>query len=349
MSSLQSKQHYNALDGMRFLCALMVVAIHTSFTKSLPFPVYFATMSVCSVSVPFFYACSGFFLFDRFTFAKNGKIEKSKENLRVMLRYEKRLAITYLIWTVIYFSLNIYRTIREGYVLKNYLLSMPKKFFLDGSEYHLWYVVCLLYAVPLLYLFLRYVGLKWIPVLMTVFFVIGQFQEGYSALNTPFHTFLQPAVNAMGYGFMVFSRAIPFLCVGMLLRKRPIECGRLLSISLAAICFLFGGAETYLIHRYINPDVNLRYNMFLLGTLFFLFAFLISLPQGSPKLTEPAAFLRSTSSLVYFIHPFIMRIYHFISSSESRFYFFIIAACSVLLSAGIVLLSKKLKFLRYIY
>lgn len=346
---MTQKKNYNTLDGMRFLCAIMVVAIHTGFTRNLPFSVYFTTMSVCSVSVPFFYACSGFFLFAKFTFDGKGRIEKTKENLRVMLRYEKRLAIAYLIWTAIYFALNIYRTVREGYVLKQYLLSLPKRFFLDGSEYHLWYVTCLIYAVPLLYLFLRYIGLKGIPALMTLLFVIGQFQEGYSALATPVHAILSPAADAMGYGFMVFSRAIPFLCVGLLLRQKPLRLGRNACFILAAVCFLFGGAETYLIHRYINPNVNLRYNMFLLCTVFFLFAVLIRLPQGTPKFDRPAAFLRSTSSLVYFIHPLIMRIYQFCFSSDSRFYFFIIAACSVLLSAGIVLLSKKLKILKYIY
>lgn len=334
---------------MRFICAVLVVAIHTGFTRSFPFAVYFTTMSVCSVSVPFFYACSGFFLFAKFTFDEKGRIEKTKENIRVMLRYEKRLAIVYLIWTAIYFALNIYRTVRDGYVLKKYLLSLPKRFFIDGSEYHLWYVTCLIYAVPLLYLFLRYIGLKWIPVLMTVLFAVGHFQEGYSALATPVHAVLSPAADAMGYGFMIFSRAIPFLCVGLLLQKKPFRPGRIPCLVLTAVCFLLGGAESLLVRLYLDREVNLRYNAFLLGTMFFLFALLLKLPQGAPRFDRPAAFLRGTSSLVYFIHPLIIRIYQFWFSTDIRLYFFIIAVCAVLLSSGIVMLSRKVRFLKYLY
>lgn len=349
MSSLSQKKNYNAVDAMRFFCAILVVAIHTQFLSGVSFTAYFFLMAVCSVAVPFFYVCSGFFLVDKFSFSPRGKIEKGRDNLRVMLQYVKRIAITYLIWSVAYYLLNGYRTVRDGGSLGEFLSKIPKSFFLNGSEYHLWYVVCLIWAVPLLYLFLRFVGLRGVPFLMTALFLIGQFYEGYSSLNTPFHLWLRPAADAMEYGFMIFSRAIPFLCVGALLRKKEYRIGRNACLALSAVCFLFGTAETFLIYRFLNEKVNLRYNMFLLGTMFFLFAFLIRLPSGSPRMKPKAVFLRNMSSFAYFVHPFIARVYQLHFTTKTPFYFFIIAGSSLLVSAAVVAASKKLRILKYIY
>ena len=153
----------------------------------------------------------------------------------------------------------------------------------------------------------------------------------------------------MNYGFMVFSRAIPFLSVGLLLRKKESPVDRRACLALAAVCFLSGATETFLIHHLLNDVVKLRYNMFLLGTMFFLFAFFIQLPSGSARLQPKAVFLRNMSSFAYFVHPFIARIYQLHFTSQTPFYFFIITACTLLCSAAIVAASKKVKPLRYLY
>ena len=175
MSSLPTKKNYNALDGMRFFCAILVIAIHTQFLSGVSFDAYFSLMAVCSIPVPFFYVCSGFFLFDKFTYTPRGKIAKGRDNLLLMLRYVKRIVITYIIWSAAYFLLNAYRTVHNGGSLGNFISTIPKNFFVNGSEYHLWYVVCLIYAIPLLFLFLRFVGLKGVPFLMTALFLIAEY------------------------------------------------------------------------------------------------------------------------------------------------------------------------------
>ena len=127
---------YQAIDLGRFLCAVLVVAIHFS-----PFPggadaegtpQYVLNYFAGRIPVPFYFLCSGFFAFrgespDCFC------IERPKKSTLKLLRL-------YLTWTIIYLPLNISEFQYDEAGLNHAILVYLRNLFFTGSYLHLWYL-----------------------------------------------------------------------------------------------------------------------------------------------------------------------------------------------------------------
>lgn len=114
----------NSIDIARYLCAVMVVAIHTHpFEDVDPTFGFVFTQVVPRIAVPFFFAVSGFFFF--------GKLAKGERPLR---DFVWRLSCTYAAWTFIYLLSDFIRA-RGRVNLFAMLSSLP-----IGAWYHLWFI-----------------------------------------------------------------------------------------------------------------------------------------------------------------------------------------------------------------
>lgn len=97
---LSSKEAKNAqfacIDLMKFICAILVVTIHTSPFKNVsPLLDYGLTQYIARLAVPFFFVASGYFLFR--------KTDYDNFDVNVPLTYAKRIFRLYLLWNAIYF------------------------------------------------------------------------------------------------------------------------------------------------------------------------------------------------------------------------------------------------------
>ncbi|MBQ7596721.1 MAG: acyltransferase, partial [Clostridia bacterium] len=161
MASELIKKEYKGIDVFKFICAVMVVAIHTFKAEENSVGFYFTLMHFCSLAVPFFFVCSGFFLFKKMEFDEKFRIKKTKENFAILVTFEKRIILSYLIWSVIYFIVKLANAFSDGkQEVVEYIKELPFNFFLNGTELHLWYLLCIIYAVPILYFILRRAGIK---------------------------------------------------------------------------------------------------------------------------------------------------------------------------------------------
>ena len=347
----QIKKYYENIDISRFFAAFLIVAIHTSFLKNVSARAHFFVMTICGLAVPLFFACSGFFLFSKFSYI-DGKIEKSPKNMKMMLAYEKRLIIAYVFWSAVYFAAELLAALRSGGELKSFLLHFMKDFFMNGSEYHLWYVTCLIYAVPILYLLLRHMAVKHLLWFVPVLFVIGQTVEGYYWLDLPFMQTALLVKEAVGGLFQVPFRAMTFAGVGIYFSQIKIKAPKAVLALLFAAFFTASVSETFVISEYFAPDINVRYSMFLIAVIFCLFALLVKGAKDEPKHKKATTFLRKTSSFIYFVHPAVLIGLNFVwgSLQETAFlYFFLACVLSFFAASIVVLLSKKIKLLEYIY
>ena len=89
-------KQYKSLDFAKFICAILIIILHTapfaSYSKLLTFG--FRNI-VTVIAVPFFFLTSGFL-----AFKKIDSLDGEKKKTYVV-QYLKRLVVMYLIWTVV--------------------------------------------------------------------------------------------------------------------------------------------------------------------------------------------------------------------------------------------------------
>lgn len=114
------------LHVLKFICACMVVQIHTnSICKDLFLP-------LCKIAVPFFFAISGFFMYDSVCGINRGRIKKA---------FFKILKITVL-FQFLYFGFEV----AQSLLLNKPVNSIPNTldefigFLFSGFGFHLWYL-----------------------------------------------------------------------------------------------------------------------------------------------------------------------------------------------------------------
>ena len=99
MRRLNVKKRNNSIDLFRYVCALLVVIIHTEpfYGGELRGLGIFLKEFLARIAVPFFFAVSGYFLFLKID--RDGKAP---------LRSAWRLTKVYLFWSIPYLLLNLW-------------------------------------------------------------------------------------------------------------------------------------------------------------------------------------------------------------------------------------------------
>lgn len=130
-----SKTRNCSVDIFRYICALLITAIHTSlFTDINDGLGYIFTAVLPRIAVPFFMAVAGYFY-----------IKKLEEGKKPFFDYIKRILITYSIWSVIYYISDF---ISWGHTsIKGYIVNCLMSFFISGSHYHFWFFPALIFSV----------------------------------------------------------------------------------------------------------------------------------------------------------------------------------------------------------
>ena len=118
-----------AVDVARFVCALLVVAIHvrplSTYTELGNF---LLDKGLCRIAVPFFFLVSGYFW------------ARKPLTLRSLGAFLWRIALLYALWTAIYYPI-----VTESQDMNHYW----RRCLLSGSYYHLWYYPAMFVAAVL--------------------------------------------------------------------------------------------------------------------------------------------------------------------------------------------------------
>lgn len=272
------KASYPGLDILRFICSLLVVAIHvTPLTDVNQYLDYGITRYLARIAVPFFFVCSGFFLFR--------KTDRDHFSFKPIITYCMKIARLYGTWMIL---------------------------LLVGSQAHLWYLPSLVIAVLVVSFLIKWkIPIIWIFVIAALYYCVGLLGFSYydivcgiglPAVLQRVMTKLSSFCSSRGSGMFM---AVFYVTVGMLLAYKPIHmktstavlgfCFSLLLMLVEAVYQQFFGA---------GKDSNM-YNMylFLVPTVFFLF----SLAKGITLPGHPAFyFFRMASMLIYFSHFFFL-------------------------------------------
>jgi surface polysaccharide O-acyltransferase-like enzyme len=275
---------------------------------------------LCRLAVPFYFVCSGFFLFK--------KMPSNDINIELVKKYCFKLLHLLGVWTVLLFI---------------------------GGHVHLWYLGATVVAVVLLSICLYYhIKIKYLVIAACALYTVGLLDDSYFGLIQPFISegplstiydmfkyFVMDTRNGFFMGYI-------FVLIGYLFAQGKFKIEIQVAFACLCVSLLCLFAEVFALHFYDIPDDHNMF-IFLVPATFFLFAFASSLSfRNRPVYAK----LRTVGSLMYFSHLFIQKLVGFgISMIYGIFkidilpaQFLISLLVTALVAFGIEGLSHKEKF-----
>lgn len=280
------------IDLAKFIAALLVVAIHTSLFSDVNETLYFVFNElICRLAVPFFAICTGYYLCLSINSDQSNKVWKQ----------EWKLIKIYALWTLLYFLFLIPNWIEIGYLsIPNYI-GYLKSAVLIGSYFHLWYVLYVIYAIPVFYLCLKYIRPSlwvWIAI---VLYSINAFNYGYSSFF-PEDSWVQ-IFSCINKGYAIVKSQfviLPMLLCGAYLTRHTGSLQR--NMSFLILSFIALIAEASLLRQYGHIE-KVSQIMMILPTACFIFASLINIRIDKPIYKH----LGAMSLIIYCVHPMFCR------------------------------------------
>lgn len=238
--------------------------------------------------------CSGYF------FA--AKVSKTSENTFTFLKAsEIKWIKIYVPWAIIYLIAVIPNWIETGWMSARTFFDWGISFVRNGSYYHLWYLVCMIYVFPIFYILLKKCKPKFLLAIMIILYGIEVLVYGYrgfitiSAAQKVFALY-----DRFGCFTIMFTRCLPFLLCGALISKMKIRLTKTrvgigLLVSFLRLC-----AEVYLLKHFEQEQFS--YIIFTLPLAFFLFVLIQNrkLPDTSKRIYQK---LSNVSMYIYLVHP----------------------------------------------
>lgn len=288
----QERQELPAVDLFKFICAILVMLIHTKPFDSI-FWVDAAIGMITRFAVPFFFTVSGYFLFR--------KISRNPEKKwSIVEKYLIRLLGFYFIW---FFIIRIVDIVVGGWTLQSFGYYLKQFFFTtDGSP--LWFVAALMWAVVLYSVLLTVLKPKVIFAIGIIFLIIGYCFSTLLGLtgNWPVIQSLKPYVDFIGVQGSLFF-AFPYVALGALMTQKKQETTIKRDIIGIVAFFIFLGAESLVMVKKFNAPLTFLW-LFMMPTTYFTTHLALTLPIES----KPGYYiLRKISTLCYVLHVVIFK------------------------------------------
>ncbi|MCH5311284.1 MAG: hypothetical protein J1E57_04925 [Prevotella sp.] len=309
---------YNSIDLVKFIMALCVVTIHTGYVKSIEMDfVRELLIALLMSAVPFFFMCSSYFIVQR----PVGGVNK----------YIKKIARYYCVWS---FIITIYE-LAIGNMGVNDIGSVIYRIIFRGYN-HLWYMWGLICVMPVV-MFLVRKGVKpWMFVFIAIAsYVFNKAYTHYGSMDNPGWFWLWSTIVYQNKllnitGLCLSLTYLSFGCFYAL--KKDWEMKPLLSYVLILVGIFMMHFEPR------HPDVAFGVPVIAFG----LFPLICNWQLTNDRISF--SWLRSMSSLIYFIHGIIISIIVAILGKMCFSTWVAIIACCIMVSACILWLKGRRGF-----
>ncbi len=295
MTTDNARTRICSIDIFRYVCAIMVVAIHTSpFSEINKELGYIFTEIIPRIGVPFFFAVTGYFYIQ--------KLEKAQ---KPFFAYFIRLISTYFLWSLLYYFIAFIR--RGNLNLKDFIVNSVYSFIITGSYYHFWFFPALIFAVCFTTFLFKIKCDKVLIPLSIFLYIIGCFGCSYYEIGIQIpilrNLFLSPHFNLIR---RVLLMGVPFFVSGYLVYKiksRNITMNKLLCGEVMAVAIWL--VEIYIV-RMLKWEVNIivTFGLYLLVTVTLLI--LLENPLKNTMLSQISNGCRTLANFTYYSHPFFI-------------------------------------------
>lgn len=311
MAGTKARNH--SIDIFRYLCAILIVIIHTNPMADFGANISFGVSQILTrIGVPFFFAVAGYFY--------TQKLEKGQ---KVFLSYIKKLFTTYFIWSCVYILIEF---IKWGHSeIKGFIVTSALNFLIKGSYYHFWFFPALIISVCIVTLIYKLRLQKLLFPLGLILYTVGCIGCSYYSIGIKI-----PLLGQL-YGFSeflvirrIFLMGLPFFICGQFvnkIRSKALKLGnsKLFVFLAAAIAVWF--AEILLVVKMgLQQNIIITFGLFPLVIAVMLFLLKNPLPKFR-KLSEKCRIL---ANFTYYSHPLIMLIVKALVPTIQNLYLFIV-------------------------
>lgn len=344
-----TKKNYNSIDLFKFICAILIIIIHTA-----PFSSYSSLLTfgfrniICVIAVPFFFIASGFIFFK-----KMDNIDDPLEKKQAIKRQLNRLIIMYCLWSLIYLGFVIYKWVNAGFQW-SFVLEYVKDFFLEGSYQTIWFLPALIVATLLVYLLHKKFSYKTIFLIslpIYLFTLLGSSYYGL-AIKVPFiksiydayYTVFDTIKNGVCFGLIFVSMG------GWIGSQKESKLNFKMNLLLVIVLFVIFAAEEFLVAKFDWNTKGVDTTIFLVPLSYFIFKCVKDIKLPDSKVWVQ---LRKLSMLMFLSQRIPLSIIE-LFMADTIFYtnsllFFVTVLLSTLgISYLLIYLSKKVKFLKYL-
>jgi serine/alanine racemase len=346
-------KQYKTLDFAKFICALLIIILHTapfgSYSKLLTFG--FRNI-ITVIAVPFFFLTSGFLAFKKLDSLED---EKKKEYI---FHYLKRIAVMYLIWSAVYFVFVVIKWSRNGLSLAA-VLEYVKDLFFEGSYSTIWFLPALFVATLAVYLLRKKLSYRTIFAVACVIYLFTLGGSSYYGLVTKvpaigvvydlYFSFFDSIKNGICFGMI-------FVSMGAMVSEReesiaekikPVHA--FLPVILFAVLL---AVEEFAVAYFNWNDRGVDTVIMLIPFTYFFVRFLL---VWDLKLSDRACVAMRKYSILMFLTQRIplsildLYLADTILVKNSLLYFITVLAVTLILSFGILRASKKISWLKFAY
>ena len=346
-------KQYKSLDLAKFICAILIVVIHTapfaSYSKLLTFG--FRNI-IAVIAVPFFFLTSGFLAFKKFD-----SLDGEKKKVYAV-SYFKRLAIMYLIWTAVYFVFVAIKWSRRGFSVYS-VLEYIKDFFFEGSYSTIWFLPALFTATLLVYVLhkrFRYSTIFAIACVIYLFTLGGSSYYGL-AIKVPalksvydlYYSFFDSIKNGVCFGMIFVSMG------AMVSANEDTITKKTTAIRACIPVVVFAGllaVEEFMVAYLRWNDRGVDTVIMLIPFTYFFVRFLLC---WEVKLNDGVCIAMRKYSILMFLTQRIpisildMFFADTLVVQNSMLYFIVVLSTTLLISFGILQASKKITWLKFAY
>lgn len=340
----------SSLDIAKFLCAILVLIIHSdpvgSYSKALSFG--FRNV-ICVVAVPFFFATSGYLLRE-----KLGSLNTEGDQKQYMWKYLKRLVVIYLFWSAVYFPFVVVKWLRAGFGIGS-VLEYVKDFFFEGSYSTIWFLPALMSAALIYWLLRKRLSCKGVffagcgcyavTLLLSSYYGVTARVPGLAQLGQLYYGFFDSVKNGVLFGLV-------FLALGGMISEydgfsKMKKSHALLGCAGSALLIC---AEVA-VYKVIGNTRGIDTIASLLPFTFFALIFTLSV---SVKTSPACMLLRKLSMLIFLTQRIPISVIDLfmensVLATNTAVNFVAVTLATFAISFLILMLSKKIKCMNKIY
>lgn len=295
-----TSQRNKMVDIFKFICAFFVIGIHTSVFSDISSKFnFFFTQIVCRVAVPFFIVTTGYFIGKKLTF-NNNKVENSENNNYIFKKNIKQIFFLYTIWSLIYLIAHIHNWIEIDWFSVHSFIDWGIAFIRNGSYYHLWYLLAMIYGLIAAYFVLQYIHLQFYPIMIIILYGIETILYVYKAFLPDCFGKIFEIADLFGCIITGCVCILPFVMLGIYISQKDFTKNRKYYFFFI-LNFAFQIIETFVL-KSIGEELY-SYIIFTLPVAYFLFQ---AIHTTKISVNINTRWFAKTSMVLYCVHPFFI-------------------------------------------
>ncbi len=218
--TINTRKNYWSLDIAKFFCAILIISAHfASEWGKFPTIVDYA-FSLYVIAVPFFFCCSGFLFFKKLI-----AIPSREEKKTYFIQYEKRILIMYALWSLVYFVHVVYNWYINNDLTLPIVLGYLHRCLVYSSYSTIWFLPALAIAVAITYFLLTKLNKKQIIVVVVLLYIFGMFGYTYRFTldGTPIGNFYDIYNELFVSSRNGVFNGVPFVFIGYIIATKEIN------------------------------------------------------------------------------------------------------------------------------